>query len=498
MIEMDDYTSIYKLKSKNVSIREISRILKLSRNTVRKYLRQEGLPEYKIKPLENEDRQKLLKSNRSKWDKHHDEIIDMHFNKKYIGSRIYNELKSKEPEGSESGFYNYLKRLKNVDVAEKARGRFETAPGKQEQFDWSHYTLKIGGELRKVYVFLTILCFSRYKHFKGSFDMTQCSLFESKEAAYQYFDGVPEESLMDNARQMVDNANRNNFEWNDKFLQFMDYYGVAPKACKVRHAWTKGKVENPFYYLEQHFIKGNEFASLDEFNAELLEFTEKWHGRLHRGMNAAPIENYNLEKEYLKPLPATPFVGNHEVFRKATNDSLISFEGNKYSISSYYAFKNVWIRKSLGDKLKIFSQKGVLIATHSIPKNKGNTIIKKEHYKALNKTTPEYNKYSKEKFLEDFPGQELYLENLASAKRLSWKNHINKILRLKEKYNKQVIEEALISSRGKNIYSYDYIHAFITNHYDIENSDYAQPELFNSNIISVNLNQYEEVANGTV
>jgi len=150
----------------------------------------------------------------------------MYFNKKYIGSRIYNELKQLGAEGSETGFYNYLSKLKHVDVAKKARGRFETGPGKQEQFDWSHYSVRINNEIRKVYVFLTILSFSRYKHFIASFDMTQGSLFESKEAAYKFFGGVPEESLMDNARQMVKNASKKDFAWNDKFLQFMDYYGV--------------------------------------------------------------------------------------------------------------------------------------------------------------------------------------------------------------------------------------------------------------------------------
>ena len=498
MIKMDDYASIHNLKSKNVSIREISRILKLSRNTVRKYLRENCSPEYRLKTSGQDAEQQLLKPNKSKWDRYHDEIVDMLFNKRYIGSRIYNELKSKEPDGSESGFYAYLKRLKNIDIAKKARARFETGPGKQEQFDWSHYTVKIGGELRRVYVFLTVLCFSRYKHFLGSFDMTQGAIFESKEAAYKYFGGVPEESLMDNARQMVNNASEKNFEWNVKFLQFMDYYGVFPKACKVRHAWTKGKCENPFYYLEQHFIKGNEFSSLDDFNEKLLTFTEKWHTEHHEGLNAVPLEKYRLEKEYLHVLPPTPFVGNHEIFRNATSDSLVSFEGNKYSVSSYYAFKNVWIRKSLGHKLKIFSQKGRLIAIHTIPKDKGNTVIKKEHYESLIRTTTGYNKHSKEKFLEYFPGQEIFIENLASAKRRNWKNHISKILRLTEEYDAETIEEALSASRARNVYSYDYIHAFITSHYDIENRVGGQLDLFDDQTINVNLNQYEEVANGTV
>jgi hypothetical protein len=292
---------------------------------------------------------------------------------------------------------------------------------------------------------------------------------------------------------MVKNASKKNFAWNDKFLQFMDYYGVNPKACKVRHAWTKGKVENPFYYLEQHFIKGNEFESLTDFNAKLLQFTEDWHMKKHQGINGIPAEIYLTEKEYLSPLPETFFVGTQEIFRKASNDSMVSFEGNKYSIPSFYAFKHVWIKKSLGDKILIYSQKGRQIAQHNIPKTKNNTIIINEHYEALQKTTTENNISCKERFLKHFPDYEEYIEILASTKRLNWKTHVNKILNLLDYYDLDLIEKSLQSCKDKNVYNYDYIHAFVAQNYDIEIIDYQQLELFNNNNVKVNLEQYEEV-----
>jgi transposase len=49
--------------------------------------------------------------------------------------------------------------------------------------------------------------------------------------------------------------------WNPKFLEFVCYYGIQPKACLPGRPETKGKVENPFFYLQEHFIKGGKFNS---------------------------------------------------------------------------------------------------------------------------------------------------------------------------------------------------------------------------------------------
>ena len=49
------------------------------------------------------------------------------------------------------------------------------------------------------------------------------------------------------------------------FLEFCGHYRIKPVACKVKRPKTKGKVERPFYSLEQHFIKGREFESFEEF-----------------------------------------------------------------------------------------------------------------------------------------------------------------------------------------------------------------------------------------
>ena len=59
--------------------------------------------------------------------------------------------------------------------------RYETAPGEQMQYDWSDYTVVIGGKLVKVHVHSTILGHSRYRVYSASLKVKQSDVFEALE-----------------------------------------------------------------------------------------------------------------------------------------------------------------------------------------------------------------------------------------------------------------------------------------------------------------------------
>ena len=459
MINMDEWKAIKILSSKGVSIKTIAKQLKLSKNTVKKYLRETGQPEY------NKKESSISKSN---WEKYKELILNMYHNKKFIGSRIFEELTKSGASGSRTGFYEYFKSIKKIDVLKNIRERFETLPGKQAQFDWSEYTVSIGCEIRKVYIIIVILGFSRYRCYIASLDITQHSIFEAIEKCFEYFGYCPTELLMDNARQMVDNANRKMFKWNKKFEEFLAYYKVEPIACKVRHAWTKGKVENPFYYLENHFVKGNSFRDFEELQIKLKEFTEIVNNRHHSGINDVPDKRFEIEKQYLQTLPPSYFISMKEEWRQVNYDSILSFEGNKYSVPYLYASKNVWVRKLLGYKIQVYSQKGIIIAEHVIPKGKGHIIIENKHYEGLRKLDPVSTPMIRDKFLSFFPEYILFLEKLHSQKKYHFKNHLGRIVGLKEIYSIENIKKALDSCLDYNVFSYDYVYAYLTNNADIE------------------------------
>lgn len=116
--------------------------------------------------------------------------------KKFIGTRILREIR-KSGYVSNAAFYRYLSKIK-VDLPNSmVSERYETGPGIQGQFDWSPYTIELGGELTHVTFFCLTLSFSRRKHYFPSLNETQGSIFEALEECFWYFGGVPKEILVD-------------------------------------------------------------------------------------------------------------------------------------------------------------------------------------------------------------------------------------------------------------------------------------------------------------
>jgi len=287
-------------------------------------------------------------------------------------------------DGSQMAFYRFLAKIKAEEGKNKACIRYETLPGQQGQFDWSPYTVPIGGCLTRVVVFRLILGFSRRKHHFASLNENQASAFEGIEHGLWKFSGAPKELVVDNAGVFVLNAHRAYFKWNRRFLELCGHYSMKPIACRVGNPRAKGKVERPFYYLEEHFIKGHSFESLEHFCHELSRFDEELDSQVHQTTQERPIDRFEWEKTTsLTPLPSGRFVSSQELFRHVRWDGLVSFGGNRYSIPTDYAGKDVWVRTSQGRYLEVYNQKGNLIFRHTLSQKKGTTILVEEHYAKL-------------------------------------------------------------------------------------------------------------------
>lgn len=239
-------------------------MLGISRNTVRKALSSDEPPQY--------NRQDKIDTLIAPYK---EQIDLMYIEKELIGTRIYNELLKIGYEGSITTLYRYLKTLKK-EPQEKATVRFETAPAIQAQFDWSAYKISIAGREQLIYCFLLVLGYSRYKYMTFSFDQRLPSVIESLEEGLVFFGGVPREILIDNAKQMVFDTLKDNVKYfNETFLALAGMYAFKPIACRIRRPQTKGKVERPFYTIEQHFLKGNEFESIDDLFTKGAAFKKR-------------------------------------------------------------------------------------------------------------------------------------------------------------------------------------------------------------------------------
>lgn len=453
---MEGWTTIRYLHAQGKSIKAIAAELGVARNTVRLALRREGPPKYQRPPRPNPQLGPFAA-----------EIERMVVANRFIGSRILRELRKLGYAGGATALYAYLRRRREGRPDPRLTVRFETAPGQQAQFDWSPYTVLLGGLATKVVVFSLTLGYSRRKLFLPSLVETQPAIFEALETSWRYFGGTTQELLVDNPRAFVTNANPVRFAWNRHFLELCGHYRVQPIACHPNRPRTKGKVERPFFSLEQHVIKGGAWVDLDDFARALVAYSQELDHQIHGTTGERPIDRFARaggERACLTPLPTRLFVGTHEEVRKVSWDCLVSFGGTRYSVPWQYAAQQVWLRPSRGTHLLIRDQHGQEVARHALATRKGSTVLDPVHYAGLpngRSDQPRSKALLAHVFLQRFPDHAAFVDGLVAQQYNNAGKHLRVVLALAEVYTTEAMQAALAAAREYHAYSHRFIRGLL-------------------------------------
>lgn len=428
---MNQWTTIRTLHARGYGKKAIARMLGISRNTVKRALASCEAPRYERRPMPT----KIMPFR--------DQIEQMYWEKDLIGTRIFQELKKLGYAGSLTTLYRYLRKLGPKKLA-KVTCRFETGPGEQGQFDWTPYEVTIADQTTTVYCFLFVLGYSRMKYLTFSLNQTLSSCLEALEEAFWYLGGAPKEVLVDNAKQLVvEHPQKGEALLNQKFEELAGLYCFVPRACHLYRARTKGKVERPFYVVEQHFIKGNTFSSFADLLEKAKAFNEEWNRKVNATTLKEPLALFEEEKLHLLPLVSRCYRETLREMRKVSWDCLVSFGGSRYSVPHPLAGKQVWVRVKKGSWLEILSPSGEVIATHEISRTKGKTVINEEHYQGLKPQAPKTALRVRETLAKVFQSGEAFYQGLAARTGSNAAYHARQILALRDYYCDQDIERAL-------------------------------------------------------
>ena len=453
MLSVEAWTTIRYLSAQGVGIRAICRELGVSRKAVRRALRTEGVPRYRRAPRPNQKLQPFEA-----------QIRELYFRQHLIGSRIIREVRAAGYGGSVSALYGYLRSLRAAVPSGKTTERYETAPGQQGQFDWSPYTVELGGELTRVVVYGMVLGYSRRKHYTASLDETQPSIFEAVEACLRHFGGAPKELLVDNAKAFVVDANPAHFRWNPQFLELCGHYRLKPRACQPYRAQTKGKVERPFFYLEEQFIKGRNFSSFQHFLQELAAFErDDLDQRVHGTTGERPLDRFAAERLHLTPVPEQRFVGTLALSRKVSWDCLVSYRGSRYSVPATQAGKLVWLLPSRGTHLLVLDARRAVLVEHRLSPTKGTITMVEEHYASLRRTGAKTYVVLAEQFLARFPEQAAFLDGLLAQHKLNPASHLRPIMELATLYEPAALERSFAVAHEYATYSHGFVRGVLEN-----------------------------------
>jgi transposase len=304
MLNQEQAVEIRVMARRGESVREIARQLDCSRNTVRRYLRDEAARRYG--PRE---------ARACKLDLHKDylrERVEQARPRWIPATVLLREIQQRGYVGGISQLRAWLAPLKKSEPEPVVR--FETPPGQQMQADFTY--VRRGRE--PLLAFVATLGYSRFTFVKfvaraGEDVATLCAGLRE---AFDYFGGVPEHVLFDNTKAVVierDAYGEGQHRWNAQLRELAETCGFTPRLCQPYRAKTKGKVERFNAYLKGSFVvplATSLEASGLRLDADLANLhVRRWldevaNARLHATTKAVPVVRLADERAVMLPAPA--------------------------------------------------------------------------------------------------------------------------------------------------------------------------------------------------
>ncbi|MEA3378788.1 MAG: IS21 family transposase [Nanoarchaeota archaeon] len=379
MIQPEEVMNIKSLRKQGYSIRAISRMAGLHRDTVDKYLEEGEIPIYK-------------KINRqSKLDTFKPLIEGWLSQENYQASRIHELLICEGFEGSYDVVQRHVKTIK-AKRDRAAYVRFETIPGQQAQVDFADFKIKCanGTELT-IYCFVMVLGYSRHMYVELIDKCTMTNFLACHQHAFGFFGGIPAEILYDNMKNVVIKRMLKKIQWNKEFEAFAMHYGFKPILTPTYSPWAKGKVERPIKYVRERFWRGYVFTDIGQANINIRQWINTVAiERIHGTTKEKVQERFNRERPYLGSLPHRPYDISEKARRKVYKDCQLSFGANRYVIAHECVGKKVLLKIRDGI-IRIFDD-DQMIAVYKIPPGKGQVIENPKFYQRLRKDKEQLRK----------------------------------------------------------------------------------------------------------
>lgn len=383
-IDMETYKKIRRLHLvEGIPIRQISRDLGVSRNTVKKYIHGDVIPgESKFSPRQklvmNEEVIKFMKACILEDNEH------THTKQRHTAKRIWTRLQEELGfTGSYSSVKVVLRELKNKNNEVFLPLTFNPAEAMQIDFGSAH--VYIHEEKQEIKYFCARLAYSAHIFAKVYLAEREECFLDGVVSAFEYFGGVPREVLFDNARVAVSEGyGRHVTKITKGYETLVAHYAFKPKFCNVRSGNEKGIVENLVGLIRRNtMVPIPRIKSLQELNLKIKKSCDNYL-ETHKvnGESLSVKEKFQLEARNLLALPNHPLDISKRDYKRVTKFSTITFETNKYSLPCELVGKEVILKA--GHSEIQFLYQGKVIATHQRIFKKNKSSYQLAHYlKAL-------------------------------------------------------------------------------------------------------------------
>lgn len=334
--ESQRMASVLKLSLvEGLSVRAISRKLKMTRRTVRKMLgRASGKPAPVVAP-----RTKLVDEYRPAIQQLLDDAPDI---------KAPAVLERLRPLGYQGGLTVLRKHLRQHRPGQKREAflTLDFKPGAAVQVDWADFGFALPGCPRRVSAFVMVQSYSRYLYLEFVLSQAMGTFLRCMERGLRFYGGTTVTDIFDNMKTVVLGRTPTGPIFNPRFLEYARARGFAAVACNPSRGNEKGRVERPIGFVRERFWPGRKFRDLFDLNAQATVWRDSFaNNREHEVTGKVPALVFKHEEQrLLQPLKEKPFETDDLETCGVTKTFRLRFDRNLYSVPPRLVGQTVLVR----------------------------------------------------------------------------------------------------------------------------------------------------------
>jgi Transposase and inactivated derivatives len=252
--------------------------------------------------------------------------------------------------------------------APEARVVIETGPGEEAQVDYGSGPMVRDpqtGKYRRTRLFVLTLGYSRKAVRLLTFRSSVRIWAELHEKAFRRLGGATKTIVLDNLREGVLAPDVYDPSINPLYRDLLRHYGAIALPCRVRNPDRKGKVESGVGHAKKTPLKGLRFESLEEGQAYLDRWEERWADtRIHGTTKRQVAAMFAEERPALIPLPLEPFRYYDYGERTVHLDGCVEVEAAYYSAPPGWISRRVHVQWNDSHVRLIDPRNGQLLREH--------------------------------------------------------------------------------------------------------------------------------------
>lgn len=448
MLSQAQRAAILQLHAERIPKREIARLLKVSRQSVRQVLQANSSAVPRIGRAE-------------KAAPYRQQILELLPECKGNLVRVHEELAAAGAGLSYPALTAFCRREGIGQEPIVPAGRYEFAPGVEMQHDTSPHEVTVGGRKYKAQTASAVLCYSRMLFFQiqPAFQRFDCKVFLTDAA--RYMNGVTGRVMIDNTHVVVLRGTGRQMEPVPEMAAFAERLGFHFEAHEIGDANRSARVERPFHFIENNFLAGRTFADWRDLNNQARQWCDRVNATYKKHIRAVPRELYAIERPHLKPLPAWLPEVYRLHHRMVDVEGYVSLHSNRYSVPPSFIGRRVEVRETR-DQVEIELDARHIVKHQRIVTPDQVRVTLPEHRPPRGEGPSKRDPHPEETaLLAAAPQLAPYVENLKRRGRKVVALLLRQLLRLLRDYPREAFLGALDEAARYGLYDLDRVERMI-------------------------------------